>query len=238
MSDLQAHGIETLPLDVLSDESIAACVKSIDSLDILLNNAGAGYGMPFSDLSIPEAKKIFDLNVWSYLSVGQAFLPLLLKSKGMLVNHSSAAAVMHLPLQSTYNASKAAIAMFTNTMRLELEPLGVKVIDLKSGGVQSNFAANVSRTKLPPDSLYMPAQKMVEDSIAGEWFAHGGIPSDQWARQIVGDLSKKSPAPVICRGGQAWAAQVVPVLPLKLVDHLLNQTTYMDKAGQLLRRVG
>lgn len=90
MSQMKTLGIETLTLDVLSESSIAACVNKISDLDILVNNAGSGYTMPVSDVSIAEAKKLFDLNVWSYIAVTQAFLPLLLKSKGMIVNQTSA----------------------------------------------------------------------------------------------------------------------------------------------------
>jgi 1-acylglycerone phosphate reductase len=90
MSALKALGIETLTLDVLDEDSIVAYVAKISDrgLDIMVNNAGATYTMLFSDLSIPEAKK---LNIWSYLAVTQAFLLLLLESKGMMVNHNSAA---------------------------------------------------------------------------------------------------------------------------------------------------
>src|SRR5690242_19097552 len=69
MKYLSSLGIETRTLDVLSDTSIASCIAQLSSLNILVNNAGAGYSMPVSDLSIPEAKKLFDLNVWSYIEV-------------------------------------------------------------------------------------------------------------------------------------------------------------------------
>jgi 1-acylglycerone phosphate reductase len=88
IAQLASLGIETLTLDVLSDSSIAACVSKLSSLDILINNAGASYSMPVSDLSIPEAKMLFDLNVWSYLTVTQAFLPLLLKPEGTQIRMS------------------------------------------------------------------------------------------------------------------------------------------------------
>jgi 1-acylglycerone phosphate reductase len=115
IAQLASLGIETLTLDVLSDSSIAACVSKLSSLDILINNAGASYSMPVSDLSIPEAKMLFDLNVWSYLTVTQAFLPLLLKSKGMIVNQTSVVSSTALPFQSAYNASKATMAMFSDS---------------------------------------------------------------------------------------------------------------------------
>lgn len=63
MSNLVSLGIETLQLDVQSKSSIATCVSKVSSLDILVNNAGAQFLMPVVDVSIPEAKKLFDLNV-------------------------------------------------------------------------------------------------------------------------------------------------------------------------------
>ena len=100
LTQVRSLGIETLTLDVLSDSSIAACAAKLSDLDILVNNAGTGYSKAVSDLSIPEAKKVFDLNVWSYLAVTQAFLPLLLKSKGMIVNQTSVASVVTIPFRT------------------------------------------------------------------------------------------------------------------------------------------
>ena len=73
MSRLESANIETLTLDILSAESIAACVAKVPSLDILVNNAGASYSMPISDLSIGHAKQLFDINVWAQLAVTQGF---------------------------------------------------------------------------------------------------------------------------------------------------------------------
>ena len=121
MTQLASLGIEVLVLDIQFDSSIAACVSKVSfgNLDISVNNAGASTSMPISDLSLPEAKKIFDVNVWSQLAVTQALLPLLLKSKGMIVNQTSIVSTTAVPFQSAYNASKAAMAMFSDSMRLE-----------------------------------------------------------------------------------------------------------------------
>ena len=133
MSQLASLGIETLVLDVESESSITACVGKISGLDILVNNTGALTLMPVADVSIAKAKKLFDLNVWSQIAMTQAFLPLLLESKlGMIVNQTSILAVTTMPFQAVYNASKAALAMLSDTLRLELQPFGIKVIDLKT----------------------------------------------------------------------------------------------------------
>ncbi|KAG0645697.1 NADPH-dependent 1-acyldihydroxyacetone phosphate reductase [Hyphodiscus hymeniophilus] len=204
MSQVEAFGIETLTLDVLDNSSITACFDKIcdRGLDILINNAGAMYSMPMSDLSITKAKELFDLNVWAYIAVTQTFLPLLLKSKGMLVNHTSSASVLTIPWQGTYNASKAAIAVFSDTQRLELEPFGVKVIDIKSGVAKSNIAKAHSEGKglklsLPKGSIYDPARETVEKMMTGNQFFKDAIEAEDWARMVVGNLLKKSPPPVV-----------------------------------------
>ena len=90
MESLKSAGIETLPLDVQSETSIQQCVGELSSLDILVNNAGSGLLSPLSDVSIAQAKELFDLNVWAQVAMTQACLPLLLKSEqAIIVNHTS-----------------------------------------------------------------------------------------------------------------------------------------------------
>ena len=69
---LKTLGIETLTLDVTSQESIKTCIQevtnlTVGSLDILLNNSGVGYHLPLTDVSIDAAREVFDLNVWAVL---------------------------------------------------------------------------------------------------------------------------------------------------------------------------
>ncbi len=238
MTQVTSHGIETLTLDVQSDSSIAACVSKLSDLDILINNAGAGYAMPVSDLSIPEAKKLFDLNVWSYIAVTQAFLPLLLKSQGIIVNQTSIASVVTLPFQSAYNASKAAMAMFSDSQRLELEPFGVTVVDLKTGAVNSNFSKNhraATRTSLPKGSIYEPAREAVERTLRGEGFENSRTPARQWAGMVVRDLLREKPPPNVWRGSRAGLARLGTVLPFGMMDGRIKRMTGVDVVEQMVR---
>jgi short-subunit dehydrogenase len=238
MGHLISLGIETFTLDVQSDSSIAACVSKVRQLDILINNAGATYAMPFSDLSIHEAKKLFDLNVWSYLAVTQAFLPLLLKSKGMIVNQTSAASVITLPFQSAYSASKAAMAAFNESQRLELEPFGIKVIDLKSGVVQSNVMKNhkeVTRASLPEGSIYEPAKNAVELTLSGDGVMESGMLAREWAGVVAQHLLKENPRPKIWVGDQAYLVWIGTFLPYGALDSTLKKRTGLDIVEQMVR---
>ncbi len=239
MTQIASRGIETLTLDVLSDSSVATCVSNLSSLDILVNNAGGAYSMPVSDLSIPEAKKLFDLNVWSYLTVTQAFLPLLLKSEGMIVNQTSVVSITAVPFQSAYNASKASMAMFSDSQRLELEPFGITVVDLKTGAVTSNLIKNqkeAGSVSLPKDSIYEPAKDAVESAMRNDQFADSGMPAQQWAGQVVQDLLKKRPPPTIWRGGKARLGWIGTFLPHGMLDGMMKKMTGLDVVEQMVRK--
>jgi 1-acylglycerone phosphate reductase len=240
MAHLTSLGIETLQLDVLSDSSIAACVRKVSDsgIDILINNAGCSYAMPVSDLSIVEAKKLFDLNVWSYLAVAQAFLPLLIKSKGVIVNQTSISACITTPFQGAYNASKAAMSTFSDTERLELGAFGITVVELRTGLVRSNLIKNTNASGpgcLPKGSIYEPAREIVDKALRVEGFTDQGLLADQWAKAVVQDLSKKTPPPVIWRGEQAWLVRLSTVLPFGMFDGMIKKMSGINLVEQILR---
>lgn len=235
---LTSLGIETLALDVQSESSIESCVNKISHLDILINNAGLLYTMPIADVSILEAKKIFDVNVWGYLAVTQAFLPLLLKSPhAIIVNHTSAGADISIPFQGVYNASKAATSRFSDAMRLELQAVGISVVELRTGGVKTNVVANVQtrQPELPAGSIYTPAKELVETALRYEWFGNMGITAEQWAKEVVADLLKKPPPLVIWRVESAWLARLGSVFPFGWFDGRLKKLTGLDKVESALR---
>ena len=239
MSSLTSVGIETLPLDIQSESSIQTCVAKISNLDILINNAGALYTMPVSDLSIPRAKELFDINVWGNIAVTQAFLPLLLKStKPMVVNHTSAGVGMVIPFQAAYNASKAAMSIMSNAMRLELDAFGVTTVELRTGGVKTNIGKNVQaqRPQLPDGSIYTPAKELVEKALLYEWFEGMGVTAEQWAKEVVADLLKKNPPAVIWRGESAWGAWFGSFLPVTWFDGMLKKMVGLDKVEDVIRK--
>ena len=239
MEHLAALGIETLTLDVQSESSIAACVSKLSSLDILVNNAGAQYLMPVVDVSISEAKKTFDLNVWSHIATTQAFLPLLLNSsKGMVVNQTSVAAVTTVPFQGVYNASKAALAMLSDSLRLELQPFGITVVDLRTGLIRTNLIKNQNDSKkpsLPEGSIYEPAREAVEKALRQDAFVDSGMPAQQWANLVVQDLLRKNPPSVIWRGESAWLTRLAAVLPFGMFDGMVKRLIGLDIVERAVR---
>ena len=249
MSELDSlDGIELLPLDIQSSSSIANCVNKLSSLDILINNAGGQYPMPVSDVSIAEGKKLFDLNLWSHIAVTQAVLPLLLQSKGGLIaNHTSISACTTFPFLSIYNASKAALAMYSDTLRLELAPFDINVVELRSGLVNSTFIDNnlrrqneggnaeVKKDILPEKSIYQPAKVAVEKILRFDAFVGKGMSCDTWAQGVVSDLLRPKPPGVIWRGENVWLARLATILPFGMLDGLVKKLMGLDQVEKDIR---
>jgi len=244
MSHLYEKGnITLLTLDVLSDASIKSCLATVSadfgSLDMLVNNAGTGLMFPLSDATDLDAcRRTFDLNVWAALAVTQAFLPLLIKAKGVVVMNSSLTSVVPVPGMGIYNASKAALAMLTDTLRLEVAPFGIRVVELKTGTVVSNFYENGGKAILPADSLYAPIKADMETLINGTSKEDTSRRMDAgvWAKQVVGQLVKSDPPTKVWKGGGASTIYWVTTLPLQgFMQATLAKLAGLTRLGEMLR---
>ncbi|KAI1614675.1 short-chain dehydrogenase [Exophiala viscosa] len=251
-----ARGIKTLGLDVTSASSIASAVATISSsipdgkgLDILVNNAAGSYTMPVADASLDSAKELFDLNVWSQIAVTQAFLPLLLQSaassadptanRTMIVNHTSVGSVTALPFQGIYNSSKAAFAMLTQTLRLELAPFNIRVIELKTAGVRTNLISNnnvnTKGERLPQGSIYEPAREVVEKAMSQQELSKIGVSAEQWASEVATLLLGKNPPAVIWRGESALPARMASMMPCNMFEGMLKRMTKLDVVEHIIK---
>ncbi|KAH7112090.1 hypothetical protein B0J11DRAFT_542641 [Dendryphion nanum] len=215
LSGLQEKGIEVLTLDVTSAESIAALKVEISSrtggkLDMLFNNAGSMYEIPAIEADPTRVRAMFDANVFGVFDMTSAFAPLLLaavKDKSnppTIINTASVLARVPYPFSAAYNASKAAVASYTDTLRLELAPLGIKVVTLFMGVVSTNIATFDS-VQFGPDSLYVDAEAGVKNRSREHQVS--GMKPDQFARGVVnaliGQNSRPSRNEYIWKGAQA-----------------------------------
>ena len=252
--ELSKHGIETLTLDVTSPSSITSAVSSVSSslppgkgLNMLINNAGGIYAMPVVDTSIDAAKNSFDVNFWSQLAITQAFLPLVLQAatsksgpaQAMVVNHSSVVSEIAFPFMGIYNASKAALGMLTETMRLELDSFGIRVVELKTAGVRTNIIsssnANACSDGLPETSIFEPARKAVEMAMRQESLLEIGISPEQWATEVAALLLRRNPPSIIRKGGGAMLFRVAAALPHRFFEGTLKKMTKLDVVEKMIK---
>ncbi|OOQ85802.1 putative short chain dehydrogenase/reductase [Penicillium brasilianum] len=190
IADLAELGIETLSLVVDDEKSVKACFADVETrlgdkgLDYLVNNAGRNYTVPAMEVELDEARLTFETNLFSVISMCQTFLPLLIKAKGTIVQIGSIAGIIPYVFGSVYNASKAALHSFSDTLRVELAPYGVNVITVVTGGVQSRIA-RTERT-LKPNSLYMPIEEEYNRRVVHS--QHNAMPNEKYARSVVNQV--------------------------------------------------
>lgn len=125
----------------------------------------------------------------------------------ILVNNTSISPVAPNSMAGIYNMSKAATAMMTDNLRLELVPFDIKVIDLKTGAVKSKSYDNQPRgaqVSLPAGSIYMPAKEALEHSMRGGIVSPTMVETKTWVEQVVGDLLAANLHIRIRRGVNAW----------------------------------
>ncbi|ROV87981.1 hypothetical protein VPNG_10339 [Cytospora leucostoma] len=233
--------VTVLQLDITSASSVAEAAKAVASsgrgLNVLINNAGAGYATPILDLDVEKAQRLYDTNVWGPVRMIQAFADLLIASRGAIVNISTVGAVINTPWISAYASSKAALVNLSETLRLELSPFGVSVLTVLVGIVDSHFNANdtaLNETgfKLPPDSRYAA----IEDIIAG--WASGeskpkGITAEQLAELLVGDLVGDGKSGLVWKGPNASAIRFATKwFPDSLMNHLMSQNQGLHELSE------
>lgn len=135
--------IHTLLMDVTNQQSIETAVKEVNELfygiDCLVNNAGLFFGGPLVEVSSTDMEKIFDVNVLGYVRVTKAFFSLLKKRKGRIVNISSEVGRIAFPFNGPYTMTKYAIEAFTDSLRRELMFLGMKVVAIQPGAINTSL---------------------------------------------------------------------------------------------------
>jgi NAD(P)-dependent dehydrogenase (short-subunit alcohol dehydrogenase family) len=145
--------VKPVLLDVTQEETIAQAVRAVNEavgragLAALVNNAGIAVPGPIELVPIDELRRQFEVNVFGQIAVTQAFLPLLRAARGRIVNVGSVGAKFALPFAGALNASKAALEILSDAMRMELRPWGIHVVLVSPGAIRTS-----AETKLATDA--------------------------------------------------------------------------------------
>jgi NAD(P)-dependent dehydrogenase (short-subunit alcohol dehydrogenase family) len=143
--------VTSLTMDVTDATQIRAAVDQVESLDLLINNAGLGL---YDDLSDRAAlDQHLAVNLFGTYGVSQAFLPLLTRSRGAIVNVLSNTALAALPFIPAYSISKAAAFSLSQSMRALLAAQGVGVHVVLAGPVDTEMSRDFDVPKASPESV-------------------------------------------------------------------------------------
>ncbi|PTB75159.1 NAD(P)-binding protein [Trichoderma longibrachiatum ATCC 18648] len=203
---LTAAGITWFPLDVTDDESVVSLKKEISSLtngylEFLVNNANtmltvcrdvAGYTMTAIDTDIEAVRRMFEVNVFGPMRMVHHFHGMLIQAAGTIVNIGSIGGVVPYMYGASYNASKAALHHYSNTLRLEMSPFNVKVLTVISGEVGTNILKNDVHRKLPEGSYYEPLADDFRNHVQRTPKTTSRF---EYASNVVSQSLRSSPAP-------------------------------------------
>ncbi|KAI0725143.1 oxidoreductase [Fomitopsis betulina] len=189
-------GIERLALDITSDANVndvvANVIKREGRIDIVINNAGVMCHGPLLDVPIEGVASAFDTNCLSVLRVCKAVVPHMASRKsGLIVNIGSVVGEIPGPWSGGYAASKAAMHSISQTLAMELRPLGIRVLNIAPGGVRSRIADNhIARVPLLPDSLWAGYRSTILKVV----MTRGGGRSstcEEVAQRVVGEALRE-----------------------------------------------
>lgn len=146
-------------------------------------SSGRTHTIPALDIEIDDVRATYETNVFGPMFVVKAFAPQLIQARGLIINISSTSAQVPYLFGAIYSSTKGAIDTWSRALRLELKPLGVRVMVAITGTVRSNIASRQHRS-LPADSYYQPIRDVFEKRLT---FSQNNatMPTEEYAKALV-----------------------------------------------------
>ena len=185
--------INHISVDVTDEAAVQRAIAEIATqqgrIDILVNCAGFGISGAVEFTEASDAKRQFDVNFFGMVNVNKAVIPVMRQNGGgRIVNISSVAAVAHIPFQTYYSASKAAIESYTCALANEVKPFGITVTCAQPGDICTGFTA-ARKKNVVGDDVY---NGRISRSVAGmEKDEQNGMPP-AFAGKYIAKLAVKS----------------------------------------------
>jgi short-subunit dehydrogenase len=212
MKDLKDKGGHAIQMDVTKEADIKACVAQIINaegrIDILVNNAGYAVYGPVEQVSLEDARRQFEVNIFGLAAITKAVLPHMREQKsGKIINVSSMGGKIYTPFGAWYHGTKHALEGWSDCLRLELKPFGIDVVIIEPGIIKTEFM----------DVMYDP---MVERAKEG--------PYAEMANKIASSSKEMYEKP-----GQSSPPTVIAEVISKAVKSKKPKTRYV--AGKLAK---
>lgn len=215
-----------IKMDVRDENSIKMAVESLilqtGKLDIVINNAGVGITGPLEEMPMSEIKNNFDTNLFGPIAVIQAVLPQMRQQKsGLILNITSIAGYMGLPYRSVYSASKGALELITEAVRMEVKSFGISLANVAPGDFATNIAAGRFHAPVLKNSAYEEVYSTVLSTM-NEHVSDGSNPIEM-AEAVFKIIQNKNPK-IHYKVGffmQKFSIVLKRILPDKMYEKML-----------------
>jgi NAD(P)-dependent dehydrogenase (short-subunit alcohol dehydrogenase family) len=163
--------LTVIQLDVDDDRSVKDAISQIltenNRIDVLVNNAGYGLFSPIEDVTLGQVKEQFETNFFGVVRITREVLPIMRKQrKGTIVNVSSGAGRVGIPVLSAYAATKFALEGLSESMRYELKEWGINIVIIEPGAIKTKVFENV-KTGDVRSSSESPYADLIERASKG-----------------------------------------------------------------------
>lgn len=190
------NAFDLLELNVQQEDTITLAISKLVQLegriDILVNNAGVGITGPIEETPNSEIIKAFDTNLYGPIRMMKAVLPQMRKQKsGLIINITSIAGYMGLPYRGIYSASKGALELVTEAMRMEIKDFGIQLTNIAPGDFATNIASGRYHAPILENSPYKTPYGSTLDAI-NSGVSDGGDPIEV-AKMVLKVIGTKKP---------------------------------------------
>ena len=223
--DFADEKIEHIKVDVTNEENVIAATKEVyekeGRIDIVINCAGYGISGAVEFTETSDAKRQFDVNFFGTVNVNKAVIPYMRKQKcGRIVNISSVAAVAHIPFQTYYSASKAALESYTNALANEVRAFNISVTAIAPGDICTDFTT-ARQKSFDGDDVY---EGRILRSVSGmEKDEKNGMSPRKAAEYIAKISLRKKVKPVYAIGAQYKLLSVLcKVFPCSIRNRIVG----------------
>lgn len=218
-------GIRHIQCDVTDEASVRQAISEVrtrtDHIDVVISNAGFGISGPVEFTTTGEARRQFDVNFFGAFHLVKAVLPLLrAQHGGRIIFTSSVAAVLSIPYQSFYSASKSALNAMALALANEVRPFGISVAVLMPGDVATGFT-DARKKNAAGQEVYQHMQSAV---AAMERDERGGMTPEHMARDLYRIATRHHVKPLYT-GGALYSLFCLlnRLLPTRLVNRIVGK---------------
>ncbi|MET0703621.1 MAG: SDR family NAD(P)-dependent oxidoreductase [Mycobacterium sp.] len=231
---VRGPGVEPVIIDVTNSDHIAALTDRVHgdphgrALRAVVNNAAIQSNVPVEAFALDEWRNMFEVNLFGHIAVTQALLPALIRSQGRVVNISSVGGKVAMATYGPYAATKFALEAVSDSLRRELAPVGVQVVVVEPGAIQTEMLGRAIATA---DDLL---QRMTSDqrqrygalvhavNAQATSSTKSGLPAEAAAKVIAKAVMAPKPRTRYTVGREAALMRLLQLLPDRTADRMLE----------------
>ncbi len=214
-------------MDVTDPESVRLVTESLERIDIAVLCAGMGVAGPAEELPMDLVRRQMEVNYFGTVRVAEAILPGMRKRRnGLLLIIGSIAGRVSIPMQSHYSSSKYALEAFSDAIRMEMRPFGVRASIIEPGDTKTGFT-DAREMTMDPESPYAKICEKSVAKMAGD--EQNGRSPASVARVALQLAGRKNPPARVPVGAEYKALmQLLRIMPDRAKEYILTKM-YLPK---------